>query len=60
MKLTNEMIVELMLNGARYAARNGNMNHPEDVAGAMITAIEVIWPVLNDLREVLGSNPNIG
>lgn len=41
-----EDTIALLLTAARDAAKSQRLQHPEDVAGAMITAIEFSSPVI--------------
>lgn len=43
-----EKTIELLTAAAQRAARENNLWHPEDIASAMITAIEVAAPVIQE------------
>lgn len=38
--------VEILITAARRAAMENNVHHPEDIASAMLSAIEYSWPVI--------------
>lgn len=38
--------INLLLEAARNAAESNGSDHPEDIASAMLTAIEYSWPVV--------------
>lgn len=41
-----EDTIELLVSAAKKAAVANGGNHPEDIAMAMLTAIEFSWPVI--------------
>lgn len=41
-----EDTVALLLEAARKSVISNAVNHPEDIANSMITAIEFSWPVV--------------
>lgn len=43
--------IDALLNTARTAAEACNASHPEDIASAMMNAIEYGWPMLVHLHE---------
>ena len=49
-----EKTIELLTAAARRAAKENNLWHPEDIASAMITAIETAWPVIMDSYKEFG------
>lgn len=54
--------IDALLNTARTAAEAQKAEHPEDIANAMMNAIEYGWPMLVHLHErgVLDSpDPNV-
>lgn len=52
-----DVTVALLLESARNAVReNPNYSHPEDIATAMINAIEVSWPVVLSAHNYYRSN----
>ena len=40
--------IDLLLDAARKAAEDTEATHPEDIACAMLNAIEYSWPVILD------------
>lgn len=38
--------IDLLLEAARKAAEGAEVTHPEDIACAMLNAIEYAWPVV--------------
>jgi hypothetical protein len=43
--------INLLLEAARKAAEGAEVTHPEDIACAMLHAIECGWPVVLDAYE---------
>ena len=40
--------IDLLLDAARRAGEDCSSQHPEDIAYAMLSAIEYSWPVVQD------------
>ena len=43
--------IDALLSAARAAAESQGAEHPEDIANAMMNAIESGWPVVQHLHE---------
>jgi hypothetical protein len=46
-----QITIDALLNAARSAAESQKAEHPEDIAHAMMNAIEYGWPMLVHLHE---------
>lgn len=46
--------IDLLLDAARRAGEGCSSPHPEDIAYAMLSAIEYSWPVIVDVYDRYG------
>lgn len=46
-----EATISILLNTARLAGESCDSEHPEDIASAMLNAIEYAWPVVQEAFE---------
>ena len=44
-----DITIEALCKSAQIAAKKSGMIHPEDIATAMVVAIESAWPVIGEV-----------